>query len=124
MLRIVEPRVRRHLSEEEEEEAAPAPEMLSVEGDAAGMRWPRELQGGKMCFQTCTYCILCSDDSPFPYILFYTLNCRTHQLSPEITPFHRPRQKLELRQFPREKTDMNFLLDFELLQKKSSVAKV
>lgn len=44
MLRIVEPRVRRHLSEEEEEEAAPAPEMLSVDGDAAGMRWPRELQ--------------------------------------------------------------------------------
>lgn len=47
MLRIVEPRVRRHLSEEEEEEAAPAPEMLSVEGDAAVMRWPRELQGGQ-----------------------------------------------------------------------------
>lgn len=44
VLRIVEPRVRRHLSEEEEEEAAPAPEMLSVDGDAAGMRWPRELQ--------------------------------------------------------------------------------
>lgn len=43
----MEPRVRRHLSEEEEEEAAPAPAMLSVEGDAAGMRWPRELQRGK-----------------------------------------------------------------------------
>lgn len=43
VLRIVEPRVRRHLSDEEEEEAAPAPEMLSVDGDAAGMRWPREL---------------------------------------------------------------------------------
>lgn len=47
VLRMVEPRVRRHLSEEDEEEDAPAPEMLSVEGDAAGMRWPRELRGGK-----------------------------------------------------------------------------
>lgn len=45
MLRIVDPRVRRHLSDEEEEEAAPAPAMLSVEGDAVGMRWPRELNG-------------------------------------------------------------------------------
>lgn len=43
VLRIVEPRVKRHLSEEEDE-AAPAPEMLSVDGDAAGMRWPRELR--------------------------------------------------------------------------------
>lgn len=42
VLRIVEPRVRRHLSEEDDE-AAPAPEMLSVDGDAVGMRWPREL---------------------------------------------------------------------------------
>lgn len=42
VLRMVEPRVRRHRSEEEEE-AAPAPEMLSVEGDAAGMRWLSEL---------------------------------------------------------------------------------
>lgn len=43
VLRIVEPRVKRHLSEEEDEEA-PAPEMLSVDGDAAGKRWPRELR--------------------------------------------------------------------------------
>lgn len=43
VLRIVEPRVRRHRSEEDDE-AAPAPEMLSVDGDAAGMRWPRELR--------------------------------------------------------------------------------
>lgn len=43
VLRIVEPRVKRHLSEEEDE-AAPAPEMLSVDGDAAGKRWPRELR--------------------------------------------------------------------------------
>lgn len=40
----MEPRVRRHRSEEDEE-AAPAPEMLSVDGDAAGIRWPRELHG-------------------------------------------------------------------------------
>lgn len=44
---MVEPRVKRHRSEEDEEEAAPAPEMLSVEGEAAGMRWPRELQRNK-----------------------------------------------------------------------------
>ena len=41
---MVEPRVRRHRSEEEVEEAAPAAEMLSVEGDAAGRRWLRELR--------------------------------------------------------------------------------
>lgn len=29
---------------DEEEEAAPAPAILTVEGDAAGMRWLRELQ--------------------------------------------------------------------------------
>ena len=47
MLRIVEPRVRRHRSEEEEDEAAPAPAILSVEGEAAGMRWLKELQRRK-----------------------------------------------------------------------------
>lgn len=52
----MEPLVRRHRSEEEEE-AAPAPEILSVEGDAAGRRWPKELQGGKIDEEmTLLYC--------------------------------------------------------------------
>lgn len=39
---MVEPRVRRQRSLEEEE--APAPEMLRVEGDVGGRRWDRELE--------------------------------------------------------------------------------
>ena len=42
----MEPRVRRQRSPDEEEEA-PAPEMLRVDGEAGGSRWVRELEGGE-----------------------------------------------------------------------------
>lgn len=43
VLRMVEPRVSLHRSAEDEEDDAPAPEILRVEGEAGGRRWEREL---------------------------------------------------------------------------------